>query len=165
MGGFGAGGDNNFHFTRSCFTRSGGLFTRFRVVRSRSRCLSLGGRFCSGGCPFLLCSTIRCFCKIFLGRFFGGCFRFGRGCGDELGRSSRLGGCVTGAVLGDEGNGQVTGLVAVGLAIITDGDRTALGGCFCCSRCGAANGACCGCEGEGSDEGLAVHFLLLLIKG
>ena len=79
MGGFGAGGDNNFHFTRSCFTSERGLFTRFRVVRSRSRCLSLGGRFCSGGCPFLLCSTIRCFCKIFLGRFFGGCFPLRQG--------------------------------------------------------------------------------------
>ena len=76
-----------------------------------------------------------------------------------------LGGRVTGTVLGDEGNGEVTGLVAIGLAIITDGDGAALGGCFCRGRYGATEGACCGREGEGGDESLTVHFLLLLTKG
>ena len=109
------------------------------------------------------CSLSRCFCRLFLGRFLGGYFRFDGGFGDRFGRGSGLGGCV----LGDEGNGQVAGLVAVGLAIIANGDVSiALSGCFCCGRCGATNGAGCGCKGKGSDENLsALHFLLLLIKG
>ena len=138
MGRLRGGCDDNFDFTGG-----GGFLAGFGVSRLLCRCFRFGEGFRFRGGTFLRCW------------FFGGGF------GDRFGRGGELGGCVTGAVLGDEGNGQGAGLVAVGLTVITDGDGSALGGCFCCGRCGATNSADCGCEGEGSDERLAVHFLLL----